>query len=175
MKSKSKYILIIIFIVIMIIYLLFNCIAKNNEEDLIKPNIEHPTYKFEGQSEHFKFDTGKVYFTNEYSQILINGFLQTKKINKLKSEKVTVLFDDKPWSSLGNSKNLNKLKKYITEFQFYEAGILCENDSGIDCEKTAFNLANKDNFEAIITVFIEYCTTDNICSKEQFKINYIDK
>lgn len=174
MKQKSKYILIPIFIVI-IIYLLFNYFIKNIEEDLMNPYIEYPTYTFSGRSEHFKFDTGKVYFTNKYSQILISDFLQTKKINKLKNERVIISFADKNWSSLNNSKNLNKLEKYITEFQFYEAGILCENDSGVDCEKTAFNLANKDNFKDIIKIFIEYCTTDDICLKEQFEINYTNE
>ena len=73
MKQKSKYILILIFIVI-IIYLLFNYFIKNIEEDLMDPYIEYPTYTFSGRSEHFKFDTGKVYFTNKYSQILISDF-----------------------------------------------------------------------------------------------------
>lgn len=173
MKIKPIYFLIIILIIVIsVIYMLFNFFDKENEEDLLTPDIEYATYTFSGQSDHFKFDTGKVYFSNESNKILIKNFLQTKEIKKLKNEKLTILFNDMQWSSLDNSNNLNELEKYITEFQFYEAGKKCEGDLIGECESTAFDLANKENFQDIIKIFIEYCTTDSICSKEQFKINF---
>lgn len=172
-KIKPIYILIIIFIIIIsVIYALLNSFDNDDKNDLLTPYIENATYTFSGDSEHFKFDTGKVYFSNDYSQILITDFSQTKEIKKLKNEKVTILFDGKEWSSLDNSYNLNKLKEYITEFQFYEGGKLCGSDSNFDCEKTAFDIANKENFKDILKVIIEYCTNDNVCLKEQFKINF---
>ena len=85
MNKKLNKILIIVGILIIVIFTVFLCIQYFTEDDeyLYIPNNFIPTYEFTGESEHFKFNIGKVYYGEDYSQIYIGDFQQTEKIKNL--------------------------------------------------------------------------------------------
>ena len=71
---------------LLLIVLSVGC-SKNDIKIEYKDDIEHQfsnnyTYKFVGESEHFYFQTGKVYYNNNEREILISNFNFKKSMNK---------------------------------------------------------------------------------------------
>ena len=172
--SKRNLIIVVIASTLFILLLVFGIfvVMGLDDEETISYDEFDATYVFTGTSEHFHFDFGRVYFSPTEQKISIRDFEQDSTIENLKSEKLTISFENEEWMSLENVRNLNQLNKKIDAFQFYEAGTLCSNDSGIQCEKTAFNLATESNFKDIIKIEMEYCTDDDFCSTELFHLEY---
>lgn len=176
MNMERKNIIIITLTLLILIIGIFVFIQKANNNDQeyysLSDDFGDSTYEFSGKSKHFKFNIGKVYFSDTEQRILIEDFQQTSNIKNLQSETLTAYFENEKWYTFGNDKKLNKLNETIYGFRFYESGIICTEDSAIQCEKTAFDLSNKDNFKDIIKVELTYCTNNNKCSTETFDITY---
>mgnify|MGYP003289496950 CR=1 FL=1 len=132
------------------------------------------TYQFNGKSESFAFDIGKVNFTDTEKGILIKGFKQTKKIKNLSKIKFSIYFNNELWSSQETKPNqqLNKVNSIFKNIIFYERGIICTQDSGVNCEQTKFDNSTENNFKDITKIEVEYCTTEDKCNIEQFNLNY---
>lgn len=173
---KKKIIIIILLALLgiasfaTVYYSLKNTLDTNN---YYYPQISETTFEFSGKSKHFSFEIGKVYFDGERQEILIDNFMQDVKIKNLQEETVSVLFDDKEWISIKNDEQLNKIGKVIKNIRFYESGILCNDDSSIQCEKTVFNtLVTHENFKKIFEISVKYCLTNGNCYTEKFEIIY---
>lgn len=164
-----------------IIYVLFMIIIVSTitgctdevEDGYNSADLSSHTYQFNGISESFSFDIGKVNFTDTEKGILIKGFRQTKKIKSLAKIKFSIYFNNELWSSQETKPNqpLNKVNSIIKNIIFYEKGIICTQDSEINCEQTKFDEATKDNFKDITKIEVEYCTKDE-CNIEQFSLNF---
>lgn len=164
-----------------IIYVLFMIIIVSTitgctdevEDGYNSADLSSHTYQFNGISESFSFDIGKVNFTDTEKRILIKGFRQTKKIKSLAKIKFSIYFNNELWSSQETKPNqpLNKVNSIIKNIIFYEKGIICTQDSEINCEQTKFDEATKDNFKDITKIEVEYCTEDE-CNIEQFSLNF---
>lgn len=172
MSKKNTILCITITVVAFMIIVLFALIIFADYEENEPYDEFNATYIFTGKSEHFKFDFGRVYFSPDEQKIAIRDFKQIVKIENLKSEKLTIYFNDDKWMSLENTHDLNKLNEYIEAFKFYEAGMICSSDSGIECEKTAFSLVDESNFKNIIKIEMEYCIKNGDCYVESFNLNY---
>ena len=172
MNKKLNKILIIVGILIIVIFTVFLCIQYFTEDDeyLYIPNNFIPTYEFTGESEHFKFNIGKVYYGEDYSQIYIGDFQQTEKIKNLKNKTIKIYFNDKLWASDKSSKYLNKLNKTFYDVEFGEAGATnCEIG---ECEISYFSETSKETFKDAIRIEIKYCLKNDKCETETFNINY---
>ncbi len=168
--------IIIIISIIVLSILLFNPSSPKeaNRNHIYEPHFPDITYHFEGKSEHFSFDDGKVYFSDTKNMISIAGFQQDKKIDNMVKEKLSIYFDGNEWGTHITKDELNVLNKKLEHFDFYEGGFVCNEDSGFICEKSYFNLANKDNFKDIIKIQMTYCFSDENCKTEEFKLTFTE-
>lgn len=172
MNNKLNKILLVLGIIIIVSLIVFLIIQtfKEDDESLHIPNDFIPTYEFSGESEHFKFNVGKVYYGKDYSRIYIGDFQQTKKINNLKDKTIKIYFNDKLWASDNSSKYLNKLNKTFYDVEFDEAGATnCEIG---ECEISYFSETSKETFKDAIKIEIKYCLKDNKCETETFNIKF---
>lgn len=176
MKNKLLVFLLIIIFLFMFLSIAFFIGIAVYDDGSNTQSYEYKTYgttyKFTGESDHFKFNTGLVSFSDDKQKIFISDFVQTKKIPKLTYESVTVYFDDEEWAVSDNTKKLNTLNKKIKELSFYQGAPLCHNDD-IQCEIDEFNKANKDNFKDITKITITYCVKgEEYCTMEEFDLTY---
>ena len=177
MKKKKVILIISIVLVLLVIFCLWiwNTLsiidARNTHNDIIYQTFKNATYSFTGKSEHFEFETGKVYFGGSEQRIYIADFKQTERIPDLLSEKVIIKFDNKIMNVQENSNLLNDINTKIDNFDFYLGTVGCHSSSE-DCEATVFDNVTKDTFKESIIVEIEYCTKNKICRTEQFDLNY---
>ncbi len=159
--------------VVMVIMLLFLSGCTNEVEDgYNNVDLLETTYQFSGNSKNFSFDIGKVNFSNNEKDILIKGFKQKNKIKNLSNIKFIISFDNNIWSTQENNKKMNKINSIMKNIIFYERGIICTQDSGINCEETFFSRTTKDDFKTKIKIEVEYCTNENTCKIEQFNLSY---
>ena len=171
MNKKLNKVLIIVGILIIVIFIVFLCIQYFTEDEyLYVPNNFIPTYEFSGESEHFKFNIGKVYYGEDYSQIYIGDFQQTEKIKNLKNKTIKIYFNDKLWASDNSSKYLNKLNKTFYDVEFGEAGP--SNCKIGECEISYFTETSKETFKDAIKIEIKYCLKDTKCETETFNIKF---
>lgn len=111
-------------------------------------------------------------FESKYNKkILITDFEQTSLIEGITSERLTLYFNNQVWKKTVRKTNLNKLNEPIVEYS-YEEEDLRVTEKGKKKKETAFTDITQYNFKDLIKVEMEYCTIEEGCETEVFKINY---
>lgn len=134
---------------------------KNNQLE-----IPNPTYQFIGQSKHFEFSTGKVYYGPYSSELVITDFRQTKSISNLQKISVTILFNDIIWEKRTNESS--KSKKFMNDLLFYESTPI-HQEFGVS---NSFRSTKEETFKKSIVVRIDYCTKNGSCKRETMHLSY---
>lgn len=178
-NKKIIYMSVSIIIIVGIIFLFVLLLNPSNSKENNKNHINEPyfpdiTYHFDGKSEHFSFDNGKVYFSDTRNMIFIDGFQQDKKIDNMVKEKLSIYFDGNEWGTHITKDDLNVLNKKLEHFSFYEGGFICDENSNFKCETGYFSLVNKDNFKDMIKIKMTYCFSDENCKTEDFELNFTE-
>ena len=83
---------------LLLIVLLVGC-SNNDIKIEYKNDIEHQfynnyTYKFVGESEHFYFETGKVYYNGNERELLISNFKLKDNMSSSTTYLVNLYFND---------------------------------------------------------------------------------
>jgi hypothetical protein len=131
------------------------------------------TYKFIGKSEHFGFETGKVYYTDTDREILITNFKQIKEINKIDKFTINVYFNDIYWGGSDWLKeDTRDFEDYLRKNTLAETGRICDISS--PCESDSFIRTAKNTFEDAIKIEAKYCYKDN-CKTETMNLTYIEE
>lgn len=170
---------ILLFICAFCILMLNGCSNVSNENVEFKNDYgyshdDNYTYRFTGSSEHFAFETGKVYYgENNKKSLLIKNF---KLVNKLKNyndvssysinlkfKNISLLTNE--MTPLKKSNLSHELEKYFIEENF-DGGELYESD--------AFLQSTANTFKKDMKIEIKYCYNNGICKTENLDINYID-
>lgn len=174
----KKYIIISITIVVLIGFIVgigfgtfkfLDSKMSTSSMNEYEENFDDATIKFTGKSKHFRFKVGRVILKDGEKSLLISNFEQTKPIDYLKKEIVTIKFADEEWASKENTRSLNTLKNNISQLKFYSG-----KSEGISNKIVPnFELPDsKSDFKKKLEIGIEYCTTDGNCEYEKFKISY---
>ena len=159
---------------------LFIITACNNSNNItFKEDLKHQlnsnyTYKFVGESEHFYFETGKVYYNDNERELLISNFHVKGDISKNSKFSLNLYFNDD--LLYGNVSELNLLSRQDFENTVIsEHGYLGEkNESGnITGESDSFFETPKEKFKTNIKLEVKYCIKDK-CETETLKLKYIE-
>lgn len=179
MKKNIKPFIYIILTILVIIVLSIITI-KQFESDHKEPELTEfgeVTYEFTGDSNNYRFNNGKVFFNeNKFEsiydkKIVISDFEQVSLLEGITSEKLTIYFDNKVWKKVTRKANLNELREPITEYSFDEE-ILRDKENNKKKKETAFTNIRKEDFFKALKMEIEYCTIEEGCITEVFKINH---
>lgn len=170
---------IILIIMISVVFGCENKIVEDNitfKDDYGYYQENNVTYRFTGTSEHFAFETGKVYYgDNDERYILLKNFKildNLKNINSINTYSINLSFNDIPLLTkdmidLNQKTLLDALKNYSLE----EYGVYNISGHG---ESDAFTRTLKEQFKESIKLEIKYCYKTNDCKTEEFKLNYYD-
>lgn len=131
------------------------------------------TYRFVGESEHLYFQTGKVYYDRKNRELLISNFKVKDNTKTNDTYKINLYFNDKLlYGDVIEKDSLSKSS--FEDAVIAEQGILEKNENGkIIGESDSFLETTEDTFKDSIKVEASYCIK-NKCTKEAFKIKYID-
>lgn len=142
------------------------------EDQEHEPTVYY-TYRFTGESEHFYFQTGKVYYNNDYRSLIISNFKVKENISDDSSYDLSLYFnDDVLYSSASSNSNLSK--SGFENIVITDNGYVYTDDNGnIIGEADSFIKTTKDTFKDSIKLMVNYCVKDK-CEEEIFKINYLD-
>lgn len=178
------YILVTIFIIIILSIITIKQYEHDNKEPELT-EFGETTFEFTGDSNHYAFNTGKVFFNenafeSKYNKkIVISDFEQIAYIEGLTSEKLTIYFDNKVWKKV--SRKMNKKKKntdevitnedIIAEYSFEEED-LRDKENNKKKNDSPFLNVTKYSFVEDLRIEMEYCTKEEGCITEVFKINY---
>lgn len=173
-----------IIITILLSCLLFTSACSNNsnlkENITYKEDIEHQvsnnyTYKFVGESEHFYFETGKVYYINNEREILISNFKVKDNVSKNAQFSINLYFNGVLLYGEPLYSNNVLTKKKFEDIVIGEHGYLGEKDQNgnIIGESDSFLETTKENFKESIKVEAKYCIKDE-CNTEILKLKYFD-
>lgn len=144
------------------------------KDDFEQDTILNATYKFFGKSEHFVFNTGKVYYSDIDRQILITNFKMLKSIKNLSKITINVYFNNMLWgysNSVKGDRLSYNFNEYLKEVALAENGKVCD-DSGA-CESDVFIETTADTFKDSIKIEIEYCLKDG-CKIELMELFYVE-
>lgn len=168
---------------LLLIFSIYFLTACNNSENIdfsYKEDLEHQissnyTYKFIGESEHFYFETGKVYYNNNERELLISNFKVKNNVNQNAKFSINLFFNNK--LLFGNEYNSNDLisKEELEKTIIGEHGYLGDYDQNgnIIGESDSFIETTKENFKDSIKLNIKYCIK-NKCEIETLKLEYIN-
>lgn len=172
----------IVLLLIVCLFIITGCNSKDNymeiayKDDHIHEPSTNYTYRFVGQSDHFYFQTGKVYYEDNYRSLIISNFNVKENMDKNTTYTVNVYFSGKLF--YGNSyekdnKGDFSLKEY-KDLVISESGFLGEKDENGDVigESDSFLETTKETFKNRILVEVKYCT-DNECKTEKLKLEYV--
>ena len=142
------------------------------EDQEHEPSVYY-TYRFTGESLHFYFQTGKVYYNDNYRSLIISNFKVKENVSDDSSYNLILYFnDDVLYDS--SSGNMNLSKSGFENIVITDNGYVYTNDSGeIIGEADSFIKTTKETFKDSIKMVINYCEKDK-CKEETFKINYLD-
>lgn len=148
----------------------------NFKDDFGYDTPSNVTYKFTGTSEHFGFETGKVYYGDEDQRyILLTNFKIIKNIDKQNEiEKFSVNLSFNDISMFTNEfidLNESSLENKIKELSIEETGKYSKDKYG---ESDSFLETTKDDFKSSFKFEIKYCYRNDICKTEKLKLNYIN-
>lgn len=162
---------------LLLIVLAVGC-SKNDIKIEYKDDIEHQfsnnyTYKFVGESEHFYFQTGKVYYNNNEREILISNFNFKKSMNKNTTYLVNLYFNNRLLYGNEYGKADMNQKEY-KDVVIGENGLLGEKDKNgnVIGESDSFLETTKETFKDSIKLEIIYCQNKK-CYTEEMKFTYI--
>lgn len=162
---------------LLLIVLAVGC-SKNDIKIEYKDDIEHQfsnnyTYKFVGESEHFYFQTGKVYYNNNEREILISNFNFKKSMNKNTTYLVNLYFNNRLLYGNEYGKADMNQKEY-KDVVIGENGLLGEKDKNgnVIGESDSFLETTKETFKESIKLEIIYCQNKK-CYTEEMKFTYI--
>lgn len=152
----------------------------NSMKVLYKNDLEHQvsnnyTYKFVGESEHFYFETGKVYYNDDERELLISNFGLKEKMDPNTKYAVNLYFNDVFYAgSISGTTDLNE-KEYKNTI-FGEHGYLGEKDQNgnIIGESDSFVETTKEDFKDDIKLEVKYCIK-NDCNTEILKIKILEE
>lgn len=176
MKKKIVKSLLITFSLLIIA----GCGKKNYDVDVQYTNYVDKglsgnyTYRFVGQSDHFYFETGSVYYGDNIKELLLTNFKVKDNVSNNAKYLVEIYFNDKLLiGDDGSGESFNKEK--FESINIVESGKEPERDQNgnIVGEGDSFLETSKDNFKESIKVFGKYCINDK-CEKEEFSLKYID-
>ena len=134
------------------------------------------TYRFTGVSDHFAFETGKVYYGEDNQlYLLIKNFKIIKKLDKqenIDKYSLNLYFNDKSMFSgemkeLGNKDFNDEINNILIE----ESAVKREDGYG---ESDAFIETSKSTFKKAIKMEMEYCYKNDKCETENFEFNYFE-
>lgn len=174
MKQK-----IILISTLLLTFLLFGC-SNDNLDVVYKEDTEHEyssnyTYKFVGESEHFYFETGKVYYGENERELLISNFNLKHSMDKNTKYLVNLYFNDRLLygNEYGTADLIEKEYKNIV---IGESGTLGEKDENGDIigESDSFLETTQDIFKDSIRLEVKYCKNDD-CKIETLKIKYVEE
>ena len=133
------------------------------------------TFRFVGQSEHFYFETGNVYYGDNIKELLLTNFKVKDNVSSNSKYSINVYFDNKLLFG-DNYKHDELNKEQLENFIIAEKGKEPERDKNgnIIGESDSFLETTKDSFKESIKVFGKYCINDK-CEKEEFSLKYIDE
>ena len=144
------------------------------KEDLQHQYSDNYTYKFIGESEHFYFETGKVYYNGNERELLISNFKLKDNMSPATTYLVNLYFNDK--LLYGNDFGKADLtKKEYMNIVIEENGKLGEIDQNGDIigESDSFLETTKENFKNSIKLEIKYCQNSK-CNTEKLQLTYVD-
>ncbi len=141
------------------------------KEDILHNNMDNYTYKFIGESKHFYFQTGKVYYEKSSQALLISNFKVRKNVEKKASFSVQLYFDNK---LLYGAVDSRMKKDELESIVIAESGNVAKIDTQGNQigESDAFLETKKETFKDSIKLIAKYCIDDS-CEEEQFKIKYL--
>lgn len=168
-------------ILISIGMLFFTACDNSDNIDLnYKEDFEHTinnnyTYKFIGESEHFYFQTGKVYYNGNERELLISNFKLKKKMDSDTTYSVNLYFNEKLLYGTPD-KTSGFPMEYFENVVIGEHGYLGDKDQNgnIIGESDSFLETTKDTFKESIKLEITYCLKDK-CSTETLDLKYIEE
>ena len=171
---------LILLSLLMVSIIITGCTNSNSDVDVnYKEDLEHQissnyTYKFIGESEHFYFETGKVYYNNTERELLISNFKVKNNVDQDAKFSINLYFNNK--ILYGNEYNSNDLitKEEVEKTIIGEHGYLGNYDQNgnIIGESDSFLETTKENFKDSIRLDIRYCIK-NKCETETLKLEYI--
>ena len=132
------------------------------------------TYRFVGQSEHFYFETGKVYFGEGERQFVVTNLKVKDNVEEETNYSLNIYFNDN--LLVGDDYQFGGLTKEKFEKQrLSESGKEPQRDEKGNYigESDAFFETTKEEFKDSLKVVGYYCIKNN-CEKETFKITYLD-
>ena len=144
--------------------------VEDNEHSL----SNNYTYKFVGESEHFYFKTGKVYYDGNARELLISNFKVKDNVKDDSTYKINLYFNNK--LLYGDVDGTDELtKNEFEDIVIAEHGKLGERDKNGDVigESDSFLETTEDTFKDSIKLQADYCINDK-CETETFKITYVD-
>lgn len=156
--------------------LLSGCSNKNINiyymEDPIHQISNDYTYKFIGESKHFYFQTGKVYYNGDYKELLITNFKMKDKFDENTKYNINLYFNDKLLYG-ETSDNATLSKNEFENIIIAEYGKTEKNENGtIIGESDSFLETSENSFKDDIKLEVKYCKKSK-CKKEVFDIDYI--
>lgn len=148
----------------------YNINYIEDEEHSISDNY---TYRFIGESEHFYLQTGKVYYDGKNRELLLSNFKVKDNTKANATYKINLYFNDKLlYGDIFGTDSLSKSS--FEDIVIAEQGILEKNENGKNIgESDSFLETTEDTFKDSIKLEASYCIK-NKCTKETFKIKYID-
>ena len=137
------------------------------------------TYRFVGQSEHFYFETGKVYYGDNIRELVITNFKVKDNVSSNSKYSLNLFFNNKLlWGDETGKYNINHLfsKDGFEGIDISEMGKEPERDQNgnIIGEGDSFLETSKDDFKKTIKIEGYYCENDK-CEREEFKLKFIDE
>jgi hypothetical protein len=132
------------------------------------------TYRFIGQSEHFYFKTGKVYFGEGERQFVVTNLKVKDNVEKDTNYSLNIYFNDN--LLVGDDYQFGGLTKEKFENQkLSESGKEPKKDANGNSigESDAFFETSKEDFKDALKVVGYYCVKEK-CEKEIFKVTYLD-
>ena len=172
------------------------------EDQEHEPSVYY-TYRFTGESLHFYFQTGKVYYNDNYRSLIISNFKVKENVSDDSSYNLILYFNDNYRSLIisnfkvkenvsddssynlilyfnddvlydSGSANMNLSKSGFENIVITDNGYLSMDDFGnVVGEADSFIKTTKETFKDSIKMVINYCVKDK-CKEETFKINYLD-
>lgn len=142
------------------------------EDQEHQPTVYY-TYRFTGESKHFYFQTGKVYYNDNYRSLIISNFKVKENVSDDSSYNLILYFnDDVLYNSSSNNMNISKpgFENIVITDNAY---VYMDDKGNIVGEADSFTKATKETFKDSIKLIAKYCKKGK-CETEEFKITYLD-
>ena len=165
------------FLYVIIILLFVSGCGKNNIKISYVEDVEHQktnnyTFKFVGESEHFYFQTGKVYFNGDYKKLLISNFKVKDNVKETSLYKLNLYFDNEKLLVDDIERSKNSFENIV--IAEYGNAVKRDENGTIYGESDSFLKTTKEDFKKSMKLVGVYCYNSS-CIEEKFNIKYIDE